>query len=287
MREDRIYQGRPVRRAAATDHLVAFLDILGFRKLLLENEFDRLLMVFEELSDAIYQCTSAAFRNGLTPIAPSLVNFSDSIIVLVRIEPSDSEVIRHLKYRLLFEYCRAVIATGLRSGIPIRGGISKGPLVVDVAASEVPTSVFRYGALPAEVIEPMAERFGAETVLPMDYASRVFSPVEIPIHMGPALTEAYLLESSINSIGCFLHSNIAKLPFIESFVGERRLATHEVDGIEYLAVNWCNYWHNDVFQNIVENATSQAHHEDSRVGAKWESLLHFARSAPKTGQRML
>ncbi len=276
MKEQRRY-ARPDKVIESEEHLLAFIDILGFKQFLLHNELDRLFRLFEEIADTIYAHRRQGFLFGLAPIEPRMTNFSDSIIMFAPASSMEEESVQQLRYGLFFDVCRGIIATSLRLGIPIRGAVSQGQFFVGEAESAVPRSVRRWGNT---IIRDVLEQYGQEAVRPVDFENRVLPPIRIPVHMGSALTEAYLLESSVNSIGCFVSESIQTLPIVEYLAATDRVATHEVDGRSLLGLNWCNYWHFDTFSEIVAFANSQVTNDDPRVVAKWRSLLSFAESVP-------
>ena len=91
----------------------------------------------------------------------------------------------------------------LEINLPIRGGVSIGKFRSKTISSYTVNKFSRWG-IP-QMFTPSAVKYDSS-----DWATKAIPAVEIPVHFGDALTDAYLLESQIPSIGVFMDANILK-----------------------------------------------------------------------------
>lgn len=112
---------------------VAFFDVLGFKNLVEKNSHEDLIDIYEfglyKSLDISEEYTNLIFKyitpeNELDTLKVKIYVISDSVIF---IQEDMSE--RGLLY--IISYCRMLIGSALADGIPIRGGLSFGPVTID------------------------------------------------------------------------------------------------------------------------------------------------------------
>lgn len=119
---------RQTRNIETSQHIVGFLDILGFKNLLEAKDFDLLLALFEEITDTVYQYKRRSFLSAWDDVFnPRVTNFSDSIIIYQPIYEKQGKWSHQINFSIFesFQFVvRDIIATSLRMGVPIRGAVS-------------------------------------------------------------------------------------------------------------------------------------------------------------------
>jgi hypothetical protein len=258
---------------APQPHIVAFLDVLGFKALLLRKNLSLLNVMFEEFADTLYRQHRLSNLFGLQPLLPTLMNFSDSIILFSPLQRDDQLDV--LGFQQLLDACRALLVVGLRIGIALRGVIAIGDLYVGDALSVVPQSVSRG---PGVGLTTVLEKFGRKKVFPKGYESAIIPPIKMSIHMGAALTSAYLLEESINSIGIFMSPSDERHEFVSFSLAAGRLHRVTIDKQDLLSADWIDWCESmfgyDEIERIVDIAQGEiADTTDERIKQKWESFL--------------
>jgi hypothetical protein len=112
---------------------VAFFDVLGFKNLVDKNSHEELMDIYDfGLYESIHQAEQVTnlVLGAITPademetLKIKIFVISDSIIFI-----QDKLTQRGLLY--IISYCRMLIAATMADGIPIRGGLSYGPISVD------------------------------------------------------------------------------------------------------------------------------------------------------------
>lgn len=111
---------------------VAFFDILGFKNMVEKNSHEDLMEIYET---GLYECLDNSEEatnlilgmitppNEMESLKIKIYVISDSIIFI-----QDNLTQRGLLY--IISYCRMLIGSAMADGIPIRGGLSFGPVTV-------------------------------------------------------------------------------------------------------------------------------------------------------------
>ncbi|BBO73426.1 hypothetical protein DSCW_08430 [Desulfosarcina widdelii] len=267
-------------------HIVAFLDILGFKNILQERRYNDINVLFEEIADTIYQYKRRSFLSAWENIFyPKVINFSDSIIIyqpLFEKKGTWSFQINHNIFESFQFIVRDVVATSLLAGIPIRGAINVGEFFAGEALSVVPDKVYRG---PRMIPTYFIEDLGDPPPIPEDYENKILDAVRLPMHFGDALTDAYLMEGKINSIGVFLPESALKNPLCNSAI-QHRIALRDiikldVEGKSMYALNWCNRMDYETYLKLEDYIKNQINVSEGTVKAKWISLYEFTKTAPK------
>lgn len=273
---------RPLQTVEPTPHIVAFIDILGYKDLLRAGKLNHIVALFEELADATYGTYRANNLWGHASFQPTLVNFSDSIILYSRFfDEAERPNLHRTSLQNFFDLCMRLVATALRFHIPVRGAIAVGPFYHGVAKSVLPDSVSRWGG-PASYLPLLHEieaEFGPVTI-DDDWEHRVLPPVQFSLHSGTALVDAYQLQEGLPSIGVFLHESASCFQTVAFYTQIERLVRFSVANREMLAVNWRKCYDDEIHDEIDAFISSQAKNPDERIAAKWRSLLRFRNLAP-------
>lgn len=276
---------RPAKGICPSPHAVAFLDILGFKNLLRSKQFALIGVLFEEICDALYMSRRMNYLLGFHVLEPQIANFSDSIILYSKFHSgatndNDVKMLNDLTFQLLVDVCRRIVAVGLRLRIPIRGAMSIGEFYAGEAESIQPESVTRGEPVVMSCLLKVAD---VHELAPADYQTRVMPRVRFPIHLGDALTDAYLLESSINSIGVFMNQEFQDHPHTTVSIRTNKMASITLDGSQILTVNWFETGESlfgpEETVEILKYAENQAVIKSGRIAEKWRSLVNYTRHA--------
>ncbi|HYE19750.1 MAG TPA: hypothetical protein VEA69_14970 [Tepidisphaeraceae bacterium] len=266
---------RPAPEVVPAPHIVAFLDVLGFKNLLRDRKFSLIGVLFEEIADVIYKLQSRAYLHGLTSISPKIQNFSDSVILYSPLHHGDDMwTVNQMIIDEFSRMCSAIIAVGLRLGIPIRGAVSIGDFYAGTALSVTPESTFRFGSPVVSGLLPEALRM---RVTKEEYESHIIPAFNLGVHFGDALTEAYLLESSINAIGVFMDGKYAANDTIQVMGRLGAWTPFSIDGRELLVGNWYrqaeSFFGSDDAVELLRQVTRHAKSLTGRVREKWDALV--------------
>lgn len=267
-------------------HLVAFLDILGFKNMLEAKEFKKIAELFDEIADTIYHHKRTSNLHAWQDVfLPKVFNFSDSFVIYQPLFEKEGRWSHHINSSIFdsFQFVvRDVVATSLRMGVPIRGVVTIGEFYAGEASSIVPEKVYRG---PQAYAVHLVEDLGEPVPLPEDYDHKILDAIKLPIHFGQALIDAYVLENTINSIGVFMRESTIDRPFLKPLL-ELRIArkdfikTKTNSGTLY-AFNWCNRIDYENYLEIERFILSQIATSVGSIKLKWESLYEFTKTAPK------
>lgn len=112
---------------------VAFFDVLGFKNMVEKNSHEYLMDIYDfglyESLDQAENMTNTILRlitpeNELESLKVKIYVISDSVIFI-----QENLTQRGLLY--IISYCRILIGMAIADGIPIRGGLSYGPVSID------------------------------------------------------------------------------------------------------------------------------------------------------------
>lgn len=115
------------------DSFVAFFDILGFKNMVEKNSHEELMVIYNdslyESLDFAEKATNMVFTmitppDELESLKIKMYVISDSIIFI-------QDVITQRGLLYIISYCRSLIGSAMADGIPIRGGLSFGPITVE------------------------------------------------------------------------------------------------------------------------------------------------------------
>jgi len=165
------------------DYIVGFLDILGFKSILIKRKFGLIMRAFEKITDSIYTRRRNSYLHGTHVIEPKITNFSDSIIVYSKLFNGDSEKDNDLIFGEFGLVFRDIVAELLKLGVPVRGAVSIGPFYADIVTSYTLKSTSRYGAQHGFHSDVTIRH--SENVEPYDeWQKRILPSVEFPVHFG-------------------------------------------------------------------------------------------------------
>lgn len=106
---------------------VAFLDILGFKDMVLKQTHAETLKVLKKISDLKVHVENMSYLKGTARFADCkvhIVSFSDSIIIFSKSDRLQD--FEHFLYAI-----RMMYANSIRFTIPIKGGIAHGEITID------------------------------------------------------------------------------------------------------------------------------------------------------------
>jgi hypothetical protein len=266
------------------DYLVGFLDILGFKSMLINHKFGLIMRAFEKITDSIYTRRRNSYLNGTHVIEPKITNFSDSIIVYSKLFNNDSEQDNKLIFGEFSLVVRDIVAELLKLGVPIRGAVSIGPFYAGKASSYTLKSTSRYGAQHG--FHSLVTMRHSENVEPYDeWQKRILPSVEFPVHFGEALTSAYMLESRIESIGIFMQESVLENKLLSEAINWAitlgKISKININEDSLLAYNWCKRISYDDYLKVEENIINQVKNTEGRIRKKWKSLEDSLKYFPK------
>ena len=203
---------------------IAFLDILGFKELIENNKLQEIEELYDSLQKSLlftfaYSNPKHMGAKKLPTIVETVLNslvISDSIIIWTDDDDQGSfmELLFAVKYFMYFS---------MKSGFPLRGGISSGELVVKSGKHD------------------KSPKFNSYTTL-----------------LGLSLTRAYIMESKSEWSGCIIdelsvrhfnkklkgyESNVADLDFFEKMdvIHSYEVPMKSGPVKKYYAVNWTHF----------------------------------------------
>ena len=118
----------------ASDGLVAFFDILGYKQILVNNHVREAASIVKSLLETVTSLQQAAERARDSLKFPKLTHylaFSDSILVYTNYSKIEQD--RELPRGMFLAGCTALCADLFAAGLPARGAIAKGEFYVEGA----------------------------------------------------------------------------------------------------------------------------------------------------------
>jgi len=258
------------------DYIVGFLDILGFKELLINDKIGSIRRCFETIADSMYSRKRNAYNLGTIYFEPTINNFSDSIIIYTKLNSGNNK--ERINYFILFEFTTLIndiVANLLMLNIPIRGGVSIGKFFTEDIISYTIEKTTRRQVKPT-LNQELIKEFPSLLDEYENFKTKILDPIKIPIHFGNSLTDAYLLESKIKSIGVFMEKkhleNGLLKPNLDKEIKSGKLAIVQVNDEEYVYFNWCLSLHYDYFTQIEDNIAKNIQDSEGKVRQKWNSL---------------
>ena len=244
---------------------LAFLDILGFKELVENNELEELEKLYEKLEGSVLYSMAhtnpdhrLSNKEGLPGIEETNLNsmiISDSIILWTDDDGQGSflELILAVKYFMFHS---------IQSGFPLRGAISCGELLMKNGLRE------------------RSPKFNSYTTM-----------------LGPALTKSYILEGKSNWAGCIIDTecishfnekyseyedqNVADIELFESINLLKKFKTPMKSGEieEYQTINWSEFGGIQLTEDAVRNSFSEHNKsvDDWAVESKIQNTLAYLR----------
>ncbi len=256
--------------------LSACIEILGFNKMVANEEIDKIQVFYEKIGQEIYNTRKKNYSWGFRVIEPQFLNFSERIILVSRLYNEENLAdLNSVVFKLFTEFNNIILSSALHMQIPIRGIIRIGETYRGAVRSRKPAVMSGKDPL---ILSDLLKVFSINEIFPNGFSEGLIPAVDIPFHFGAGICQSFSDITKLESIGIFMPVEFNMKRTADVTILSNMMAETTINKGKYYACNWKEWMfeHSDCSsENIVAFAESEARSSGPNA-KKWKSLIDYA-----------